>query len=212
VTLWAALLIALAGGRPGPQDCVKVRYRAWKSDGTVVAERSGAPEVQCLGRTTPAVARALRAMSVGERRRVRVKTGDDLDLTYDLELVDIIRAPVAPPRAPPRSAPRTASGLAREIVRHGTGGAHPSLASQVTIHLSGWTREGTLVESTVMAAHPAIFPVRDLLPGLREGVQLLVAGDRARFWIPSALAYGDRPRRGQPAGPLVYEVELLAIQ
>ncbi|MDP6943892.1 MAG: FKBP-type peptidyl-prolyl cis-trans isomerase, partial [Myxococcota bacterium] len=35
---------------------------------------------------------------------------------------------------------------------------------------------------------------------------------RSRLWIPSDLAYGDNPRGGQPAGPLVFDVELLAIK
>ena len=38
-------------------------------------------------------------------------------------------------------------------------------------------------------------------------------GDTARFWIPSALAYGDKPTRpGAPAGPLVFDIELLDIK
>jgi peptidylprolyl isomerase len=41
----------------------------------------------------------------------------------------------------------------------------------------------------------------------------MVAGDKVRFWIPGALAYGDTPSRaGAPAGPLVFDVELLSIQ
>ena len=41
----------------------------------------------------------------------------------------------------------------------------------------------------------------------------MVVGDKARFWIPSALAYGDTPSRpGAPAGPLVFDIELLAIR
>jgi peptidylprolyl isomerase len=40
-----------------------------------------------------------------------------------------------------------------------------------------------------------------------------VVGDKTRFWIPSQLAYGDKPARpGAPAGPLVFDVELLAIK
>jgi peptidylprolyl isomerase len=40
----------------------------------------------------------------------------------------------------------------------------------------------------------------------------MVVGDKARFWIPSALAYGDKPASGSPAGPLVFDVELLGIR
>ena len=41
----------------------------------------------------------------------------------------------------------------------------------------------------------------------------MVVGDKARFWIPGALAYGDHPSQpGAPAGPLVFDIELLAIR
>jgi FKBP-type peptidyl-prolyl cis-trans isomerase len=41
----------------------------------------------------------------------------------------------------------------------------------------------------------------------------MAVGDKARFWIPGRLAYGDKPTRGgAPAGPLVFDIELLAIK
>jgi peptidylprolyl isomerase len=36
-------------------------------------------------------------------------------------------------------------------------------------------------------------------------------GDKFRFWIPSELAYGEHPRRGAPAGMLVFDVDLISI-
>ena len=48
-----------------------------------------------------------------------------------------------------------------------------------------------------------------VIPGWTEGVQLMVVGERRRFWIPVELAYDGRP--GMPAGMLVFDVELLAI-
>jgi len=42
---------------------------------------------------------------------------------------------------------------------------------------------------------------------------LMVVGDKARFWVPSTLAYGDTPSRpGTPSGPLVFDIELLSIR
>jgi len=41
----------------------------------------------------------------------------------------------------------------------------------------------------------------------------LVVGDKARLWVPAAQAYGQKPaRRSLPAGDLVYDVELLAME
>jgi peptidylprolyl isomerase len=51
------------------------------------------------------------------------------------------------------------------------------------------------------------------MAGFREALTNMVPGEKARFWIPAALAYGDNPaNRFNPAGDLVYEIELLAVQ
>jgi len=80
------------------------------------------------------------------------------------------------------------------------------------LDISGWTLNGDLIESTVMAGHPASFELINALRGWREVLPLMVVGDKVRIWIPAALAFGDNPRRGQPEGDLVYDLELLAFQ
>ena len=226
----AGKILARGHGRARAQsnDCVKVHYTGWRRDGLMIASsrREELPEVQCLRRVSPGVAEALRAMAVGEQRRIWVparlaagpgredETAPPVAVTYDLELVGIIKAPATPPhlQAPPPRALRTPSGVALQVLQPGTGAAHPAAGSHVTVHMSGWRPDGTLVESTRMADHAAAFVVRELLPGLAEVVERMVVGQRVRAWIPSALAYGDKPRRGQPAGPLVYEIELLTLE
>ena len=53
----------------------------------------------------------------------------------------------------------------------------------------------------------------DVIPGWREGLLLMVPGEKVRFWVPSKLAFGDKPRRGGAAwGNLVYDVELVDIE
>ena len=56
---------------------------------------------------------------------------------------------------------------------------------------------------------PARFPLGRVIAGWTEGVQLMVEGERRRFWIPEKLAYQGRP--GAPAGMLVFDVELLKV-
>lgn len=46
-----------------------------------------------------------------------------------------------------------------------------------------------------------------VIPGWTEGMQLMVVGEKRRFWIPEELAYKGRP--GAPAGMLVFDIELL---
>ena len=48
-----------------------------------------------------------------------------------------------------------------------------------------------------------------VIPGWTEGVQLMVEGEKTRFWIPQKLAYDGQA--GAPAGMLVFDVELISI-
>jgi peptidylprolyl isomerase len=221
----AMLVLARGHGRerPGDNDCVKLHFTAWKRDGALLSDsrRQGEPQTQCLRATFPGVVEALKEMVVGERRRVWIPArltylGDDgdhpprVDTTFDLELFDIQRAPAMPPPKPPHAAKKLASGLAIQVLKHGPAARHPTMSDQVMLHFSGWTSDGRLIESSVMANHPAAFAMNSVIAGWREALPSMVVGDKVRLWIPKALAY-PRPRRGQPRGDLVYELELVAI-
>ncbi|MFH1811346.1 MAG: FKBP-type peptidyl-prolyl cis-trans isomerase [Pseudomonadota bacterium] len=114
--------------------------------------------------------------------------------------------------AAPADAERTPSGLASRILRPGTGHNHPTATDTVRVHYTGWTVDGRMFDSSVARGEPVAFPLDRVIPGWTEGVQLMVVGERRRFWIPARLAYGERPSRpGAPAGTLVFDVELLDI-
>jgi hypothetical protein len=71
---------------------------------------------------------------------------------------------------------------------------------------------GKMFDSSVQRGEPAAFPLHDVIKGWTEGLQLMVEGEKTRFWIPAELAYGDPPQRpGAPAGMLVFDVELISI-
>ena len=114
--------------------------------------------------------------------------------------------------APPADAETTASGLASKVLQAGTGGAHPSPTSDVTVHYTGWTTDGEMFDSSVARGQPSSFPLNRVIAGWTEGVQLMVVGEKRRFWIPGNLAYGDNPRPGAPRGLLVFDIELLGVQ
>jgi len=137
------------------------------------------------------------------------------DLTYDIELIGIIKAPPTPVdlKAPPAGVLRMPSGLAYRVLRQGQGKDHPLVSSQITLHFSAWTPDGHLVVSTVMAGHPAMFRVATMQQAWREAIQQMVAGEKARFWVPVNLALGGRPPTQSAADDsLVYDIEVVAVQ
>jgi peptidylprolyl isomerase len=78
------------------------------------------------------------------------------------------------------------------------------------VHYTGWTTDGKMFDSSVTRGRPMSFRLNQVIPGWTEGVQLLVEGDSARFWIPEELAYKGRP--GAPPGMLVFDVQLIKIE
>jgi FKBP-type peptidyl-prolyl cis-trans isomerase len=108
---------------------------------------------------------------------------------------------------PPADAIRTDSGLFYRILVPGAGGRHPGPNARVTVHYTGWTTDGTIVEGAPVGDPPATLELNMQMPGWREGIRMMVPGEKRRFWIPSRLAYEGKA--GRPQGMLVYDIELL---
>jgi peptidylprolyl isomerase len=163
-------------------------------------------------------AEGLQLMTVGEKRRFwipqdlayRGQPGRPAGmLVFDVELLDIQPDPFAPPpdvAAPPSDAKRTASGLMYKVLRPGTGTAHPNRNSQVTVHYTGWTTDGKMFDSSHRKGQPVPLSLDEVISGWTEGVQLMVDGEKTRFWIPQRLAYQGKP----PVGMLVFDIELIS--
>jgi FKBP-type peptidyl-prolyl cis-trans isomerase len=114
--------------------------------------------------------------------------------------------------APPADAAKTASGIASKVLTAGTGKTHPTATSRVTVHYTGWTTDGKMFDSSVQRGKPSTFPLNGVIKGWTEGVQLMVVGEKRRFWIPGNLAYDNSTRPGAPKGMLVFDIELLEIE
>ncbi len=115
-------------------------------------------------------------------------------------------------KAAPADATKTKSGLASKVIQEGKGKVHPAATDTVTVHYSGWTTDGKLFDSSVKRGQPTSFPLNGVIKGWTEGVQLMVEGEKRRFWIPGDLAYGENPGGGRPGGTLVFDVELISIK
>jgi peptidylprolyl isomerase len=209
--------------RPQPTDIVTVHYTGWTTDGKMFdsSVARGRSSTFPVNRVIPGWRECVQLMTMGEKRRCWVpealgyagQAGRPAGMTvFDIELLDIRPSPLIPPpdvKAPPADSKRTASGLAYKVLRAGTGARKPQAWNQVTVHYTGWTTDGKMFDSSVLRGAPTMFRLDDVIRGWTEGVQLMVEGERARFWIPESLAY--KGQAGAPRGMLVFDIELLEI-
>jgi FKBP-type peptidyl-prolyl cis-trans isomerase len=106
----------------------------------------------------------------------------------------------------------TASGLQYKITEPGTGPS-PKLDDTVVVNYKGTLIDGTEFDSSYKRNMPAEFPIKGVIPGWTEGLQLLKKGGKATFYVPPELGYGDRPRQQIPSNAvLIFDVELLDVK
>ena len=134
-------------------------------------------------------------------------------LMVDVVLLDVKPAPTTPAdvAAPPADATKTRSGLAFKVLKPGTGTVHPKSGSKVTVNYTGWTTQGKMFDSSVVRGRPLTTELDQVIQGWTEGVQLMVAGQSCRFWIPGRLAYDDSSNPDMPKGMLVFDIELISV-
>jgi FKBP-type peptidyl-prolyl cis-trans isomerase len=214
---------------PHAWDEVTVNYTGWTTDGKMfdTSAARGEPITLSLRNVIAGWTEGVQLMVEGELRRFWIPfklayADSPLPgrpagmLVFDVELVKIVpgKQPIEVPRdvaAPPKHATRTASGLAYVTLTKGAGKRHPDPRDRVRVHYSGWTTDGKMFDSSVVRGEPTSFRLNGVIKGWTEGVQLMVVGDKTRFWIPGELAYGNSSRPGVPSGMLVFDVELLEI-
>jgi len=105
------------------------------------------------------------------------------------------------------------SGLQYKVIKPGTG-KKPSPTDKVKVNYRGALIDGTEFDSSYKRGEPASFPVKGVIPGWTEALQLMEEGAKWQVFVPSNLAYGERGA-GASIGPnatLVFEVELISIQ
>jgi FKBP-type peptidyl-prolyl cis-trans isomerase len=216
---------------PSEYDKVKVHYTGWTKEGVMFdsSVTRGEPTEFPLNGVIKGWTEGVQLMVAGEKRRfwipAKLAYGEKPmpgapagDLTFDVELIGFTKAPKPPAvpedvKAAPASAKKTASGIAYRTIKAGTGKVHPAATSRVSVHYSGWTPDGKMFDSSVVRGEPTSFNLNQVIKGWTEGVQLMVEGEKTRFWIPGPLAYGDTPTaNGAPSGMLVFDVELVSIQ
>ncbi len=106
----------------------------------------------------------------------------------------------------------TPSGLRYKILQKGKGKSAEK-GKMVSVHYKGQLLDGTVFDSSYSRKQPIDFTlgVGQVISGWDEGIQLLKEGDKARFVIPSDLAYGSSGSGGviPPDATLIFDVELI---
>lgn len=107
---------------------------------------------------------------------------------------------------------KDSDGLKIWDVKEGTGEATQANA-MVTIHYTGWFKDGEIFDSSVKRETKATFPLSRLIQGWQKGIPGMKPGGVRRLLIPWKLAYGEagRPPRIPEKADLVFEIELFAV-
>ena len=227
------------GYSPKAEDIVDVHYVGTLTDGVEFdsSVKRGAAARFPLNRVIPGWTEGVQLMSEGDKYRFFIPPdlaygeegrpggpiGPNAALIFDVELLKVS----SPERnlkaaekffsenAKKAGVATTASGLQYEVLASGAaGGKSPTDANKVSVHYEGRLLDGTVFDSSYERGEEIEFPLAGVIAGWTEGVQLMSEGDKFRFFIPPALAYGERGTPGGPIGPneaLIFEVELLKV-
>ena len=107
----------------------------------------------------------------------------------------------------------TESGLQYEVLTMGSG-EQPILTDSVEAHYKGTLIDGTVFDSSYeRGEEPAEFPLRGVISGWKEALQLMNVGSKYKLYIPASLGYGPHGNSKIPGNSvLIFEVELLGIK
>ena len=106
------------------------------------------------------------------------------------------------------------SGVQYRIIEDGTGAAHPTANSDVTVHYRGSLMNGLEFDSSFARGEPVHFKVGDVIKGWQDVLVQMRVGDHWQVFVPPELAYGERgqPPRIGPNEALVFELKLVEIK
>lgn len=230
---------AAGGFSPKATDIVDVHYVGTLLDGTEFdsSVRRGAAARFPLNRVIAGWTEGVQLMNEGDKYRFFIPAslaygesgtpggpiGPNEALIFDVELIkvsspernmDAARSFLAE-NGKKQGVKTTGTGLQYEVLSEGpANGKSPTDADRVSVQYEGRLLDGTVFDSSYERGEPVEFPLSRVIPGWTEGVQLMSEGDKFRFFIPPALAYGEQGTPGGPIGPneaLIFDVELLKV-
>ena len=105
------------------------------------------------------------------------------------------------------------SGVQYKVLTAGTG-KMPTAENTVICQYRGTLIDGKEFDSSYKRGQPATFPVKGVIKGWTEALQLMPVGAKWQVFLPPNLAYAERGS-GAMIGPnatLIFEIELVAIK
>jgi FKBP-type peptidyl-prolyl cis-trans isomerase len=104
------------------------------------------------------------------------------------------------------------SGLQYKILKKGDGKT-PTLDDKVVCQYKGTLLDGTEFDSSEKRGHAVALPVKGIMPGWTQALQMMPAGSKWQLFIPPQLAYGEKIVNGiGPNAMLIFEVEVVSIE
>ena len=165
-----------------------------------------------------------------ERKQKEAEAKAIADKEMKEKLGPLLAAKVAELAALKAKTTTTASGLQYSILQKGTG-IKPAEGKDIYVHYAGYLEDGTLFDSSYEAINKMYgkfdqnranqngyqpFPFKygskgGLIPGFLEGINNMNFNDKAIFFIPANLGYGERGAGNviPPNSNIIFEVEIL---
>jgi peptidylprolyl isomerase/FKBP-type peptidyl-prolyl cis-trans isomerase FklB len=105
------------------------------------------------------------------------------------------------------------SGLEYKVVHEGpANGLRPHLNDEVKVMYEGKLIDGTVFDSSYERGQPASMPLKGLVKGWQEALQLMRPGDEWILYVPPELGYGAEGQGPIPPGAaLVFRIELIDV-
>lgn len=113
----------------------------------------------------------------------------------------------------PKELTATASGLRYRILRKADGKV-PQPTDKFVADYHGWVDSGKVFDSSYKRGEPLELPVRSVIPGWQEGLQLIGEGGMIELEIPGDLGYGPQgsPPDIGPNATLHFLMELKKVK
>ncbi|MFQ5563928.1 MAG: FKBP-type peptidyl-prolyl cis-trans isomerase [Parvularculaceae bacterium] len=226
------------GASPKPIDVIDVEYAGTLIDGVEFdsSYARGAAARFRLNQVIPGWIEGLQLMSEGDRYRFFIPPalaygergdapgGPNQALIFDVKLLkvhDLLQnkkqaEAFLAENAEKEDVVTTRSGLQYTVLSEGPkDGKSPTEDNIVKVDYKGVLVNGTEFDSSYARGEPAEFKLGRVIAGWTEGVQLMSEGDKFRFFIPPALAYGEEGTPGGPIAPneaLIFDVELIEVK